>query len=218
MAGCTLPGMAQTGNGSEWVQRLDAAAVATADAVLRETGAVNPPIVHLLDDRLAQPYIGYQTCRPFYPGADATTAVTAMGVLPSAVGATRLVVVWDYADMCVAQELRGELPTGLVVLVAHRTGHVVRWHPMRLFPAALTAGGVTLVHTVWGPMVEHPGGALQPPFAGLLGTWRAPRAWSDRELVAAHTALEAEGFVMRWAARGTGREEPAWSRLLTPAR
>lgn len=67
---------------SGWVDHLDEIAVVTADQVLRETGILPPPTVHILAEGLDPPYIGYLTCQPFYRGQDARTAIGLLGLLP----------------------------------------------------------------------------------------------------------------------------------------
>jgi hypothetical protein len=117
-----------------WVDRLAESAVATTDAMLRESGFVQPPTVHLLIDSLNPPYLGFLTCREFYRGRDAAAAIAAMGLMGSMLSASRLVVTWENADLCTALQLPGEdgFPAGIVVVDADRRGHVVRWHPMRM--------------------------------------------------------------------------------------
>src|SRR5690242_11127064 len=111
--------MAEVGVVPDVVDMVDEVSVELADQLLSETGMVAPPTVHILSRLLAPPYLGKVTTRRFCRGDDAALAVTALGVLPSLLLATHVVVVWEYADLCTALELPGEaFPTGLVVLEA----------------------------------------------------------------------------------------------------
>ena len=72
------------------------------DAELRATGGVLAPTVHMFAEDLGQPYIGYVRCRRFYRGSDAAVAIGELGVLPSVLRATRVVVSWEAQDLNVA--------------------------------------------------------------------------------------------------------------------
>lgn len=177
------------------VDAVESGSVELADTMLRD-GAVCPPTVHLLSKHLMQPYLGSVATRPFRRGGDAAAAVAALGRLPSAATATRLVVVWEYGDLCTALDLpderEGGFPRGLVVLDADLSEHVVRWHPFTLHMDSSGRPKPT-----WGPVVRHPGGWLPEPVAELLAVWRE----LQRDDVATVRAeLEAEGFVVTWAA------------------
>ena len=178
--------MAEVAQLADWVERLDEIAVATADATLRERGLLQPPTVHVLAADLDPPYVGYLACRPFYRGTDARAAIAALGVLPSALGASRIVLTWEHADLCTALEVPGadEVAPGVVVVDADRNGHVLRWHPMRmqLGPPASATGAQTVL-AEWGTTRRFPGATLPEPVAQLLAVWRAPRDWPDGEVV-----------------------------------
>jgi hypothetical protein len=204
---------------ADWVKRLDEMAVATVDAMLREGGFLQPPTVHLLVDDLDPPYVGYLTCRPFHRGTDARAAIAALGVLPSALDASRLVVTWEHTDLCTALELPGAdgFPPGVVVLDAEMGGHVVHWHPMRmqLGPPAADTGAPTVL-AEWGATRHFPDAALPEPVADLIAVWRAPREWTDVEVVRVCASLEGAGYEMRWIKRSIDDASPSWARLLAP--
>ena len=86
-------------------------------------------------DRLDDMAVRYLRCRRFYLGRDAPAAIAAMGLFPSQLGATRVVVTYEHADMALQWEdpAADEAPTGIVVVDAGhdaaRDGHTVRWHP-----------------------------------------------------------------------------------------
>ncbi len=186
------------------VDAVEAGAVELADEMLRRSGAVCPPTVHLIFKHLPQPYIGSVATRPFRRGVDAAAAVAALGLLPSVVHATRLVVVWDYSDMCAALDLpdwrEGRYPLGLVVLDADLAEHVVRWHPFQMRTDATSDPAVPIPVTAsiwpeWGAVVRHPSAELPAPVAELLAMWRELRRG---DVAATRAELEAAGFVVNW--------------------
>jgi hypothetical protein len=66
------------------------------------------------------PYVGYLSCRPFCRGGDVVDTMALMGVAGSLTGASRLLVVWEHQDLCVALQRRGAEaePNGQVVVEA----------------------------------------------------------------------------------------------------
>ena len=147
------------------VDAVESGAVELADEMLRRSGAVCPPTVHMLFKHLPQPYLGSVATRPFRRGNDAAGAAAALGLLPSVVHATRLVVVWEYSDLCAALDLpdwqQGRYPLGLVVLDADLAEHVVRWHPFRMRTDATSDPAVPVpasasIWPEWGTVVRHP--------------------------------------------------------------
>jgi len=218
VVGRTLGRMVEAVELDGWVEQLAGVAVATTDTMLRETGLVQPPTVHLLSGELDPPYVGYLTCRPFYRGADAEVAVAGLGVLPAALRASRLVVTWENADLCTALQLPGDdgfLP-GVVVLDATRDGHVLRWHPMRMHLAPAAGGSTATVDPEWGPVQHVRNGELSGPVSRLLAVWRAERDWPEVEVIGTCAALESAGYQMRWISRHVTESAPSWVRLLAP--
>jgi hypothetical protein len=201
---------------SGWVDHLDEAAVMGVEAALRESGGVPPPTVHILLDGLDPPYVGCLVCRPFYRGLDAATALCVLGLLPAALGASRLVVSWEHADLCTALEQPDaeDEPTGLMVLDATRHGHTLRWHPvlMRLGPTRRDGAQPVIAH--WGPARRYPDAPLLDPVEELLAVWRQPRVWSETDLLRIVTSLEATGYEMRWVKRRPRRDDPSWVQML----
>ena len=167
-----------------------------ADRLWRETGSVCPPTVHLLSKHVNPSYLGSVATRPFYRGADAAHAVSTLGLLPSVVSATRLVVVWEHADLAAALEspeaLDGELPNGLVMVDALMSSHVVRWHGVGFH---IGLPGEDLLIPEWRPVVEHPEGRLPDPVADLLELWRQ---WRRADVVQVLGELRATGFIVSW--------------------
>ncbi|MDQ2709424.1 MAG: hypothetical protein M3Z25_18150 [Actinomycetota bacterium] len=170
-----------------WVDQLAGVAVATADTMLRETGFVAPPTVHMLSGEVDPPYVGYLACRAFYRGADAEVAVAGLGVLPAALGVSRLVLTWEHSDLCTALELPDDdgFLTGVVVVDADQHGHTVRWHPMRLHLGPDNDAGLPTVRPEWGPVQHVRDQLLLDPVARLLEVWREDRGWPDTEVVRA---------------------------------
>jgi len=199
----------------EWVDRLDAMAVDVNDHMLRETGFVQQPTVHLLLDELAPPYLGYVTCRQFHRGEDAARAVAGLGLFGSMFGASRVVATWEYCDLAVALEKPDAhaAPLGVVVLDATRSGHTVRWHPMRLH-AGPVVGGVPTGIPEWGEPRRHERGDLPGPVEALLNVWRMPNPMSDQEIAEACKAMEEGGYKVRFPAREPETPRPGWMRLL----
>jgi hypothetical protein len=217
--GRTLPGMNTTSELASWAQRLEQAAIGMTEASLRESGMLHPPIVHVLAEGLDPPYVGYLTCRPFYRGSDARTAIGALGVLPALLGASHVVVVWENADLCTALELDEPdgFPAGVVVVMADQCQHTLCWHPMRMrIEQAPGGGGGVSVISKWGPVQRLPGGDLPDPVAELLAIWRRPRTWSELDQLTAYTALERGGYQMRWVQRDTTGPQPGWVQLFSP--
>lgn len=136
------------------VNRIAESAVTGADELLRAGVALPLPTVHMLCADLEGPYLGYLTCRSAAAGRDSASAVGLLGRLPAVVAATHLVIVWEYASLHAALEPSGgRVPTGLVVVEASMTGHVVRWHPFRV-----TSGRVG-----WAPLVGSRAGFCRSP-------------------------------------------------------
>jgi hypothetical protein len=111
-----------------WVDRIDESAVAVTDQMVRGGLGVQPPTVHVLLEGLDPPYVGYLTCRRFLRGRDAHGAVGVMGLLGSMLGASRLVVTYEHADLATALEdpRADQATTGVVVVDAGRDGHTLR--------------------------------------------------------------------------------------------
>ena len=191
--------MGEVGVVPDVVDVIDEVSVRLADQMLRETGMVPPPTVHILSRLLAPPYLGKVTTRPFYRGDDAALAVTALGVLPSLLLATHVVVVWEYADLCTALELPSEASrTGTVVLEASTDSHVVRWHPFLMHLGPPGPAGLPTVRPEWGEAARFPDAPLPAPVVELLAVWRSWRGGDYRQ---AATELERAGFRLWWAPR-----------------
>jgi hypothetical protein len=203
--------------GADWGETLDAMAVQAAAEEIRATGRCLPPRLHVVVDGLELPYVGFLTCRPFYRGDDAITAVGMMGVLGSMLDASRLVLTWEHQDMCAALRLP-DAPAGQVVLDAHRVGgHVLRWHPVWIDHDPRRPDGQPSAVPVWGPTDVVPDAALPPYAAARVAMWRQPAQWTGPQLIARLAWFETSRYVMRWVRRPPGEQgQPWWMDLLRP--
>ena len=177
------------------VDGIEEAARGALDDLLRETGGVHPPTVHILAEDMEQPYVGWLTCRPFYRGADAAAAIAELGELPSVLAATRLVVTWEAQGLNVALDMPPDPEnSALVVLDATLTDQAINWYPLQLRPGG--RGERAVVVAEWGVPVQLRGAPLPGPIAELVAVWRA---WRDADLEATVLRLERAGHRMRWA-------------------
>jgi hypothetical protein len=178
------------------VEAITRTSVESAEHLLRTAGLCPPPVVHVLSRHLASPYIGSVTTRPFYRGADAAAAVTALGLLPSLLCATQLVIAWEYADLCTALELPGPagFPTALVVVYASLDDHVLGWHPFDLRIGPPGPSGIPTAAPEWGKPERYPGAPLPEPVAELLALWRE---WRPSDVHATARELAAPGSTLQ---------------------
>ena len=182
------------------------------ETALRMGGALMAPQVHLLVDRTELPYLGYLSCRPFYRGSDVVDAMALMGVAGSLAGASRLLVVWEHQDLCVALERSGaeSEPNGQVVVEAVLDrGHSLWWHPFRMHLGPPSPVGGPTVIPEWGRPTLHLGAELPTPVAALLTVWREPRTWTPAARADAWSHLEERGYRMRWVSRPDGEQTAA---------
>lgn len=169
-----------------------------ADAGLRAGGAVMPPTVFVLAEDMDQPFVGKVVVRPFYPGADAAAAIAGLGLLPSVLAATRLLVTYERQDVNAALGLLVDLDDAALVAVdAHLTGHAVVTYPLRVTrgPDWHRTGAVL---PVWGTPARRSGAVLPGPVGQLLDLWRM---WQEADLNEALNELDAAGYRMAWAER-----------------
>ncbi|MFF9206024.1 hypothetical protein ACF1AE_30275 [Streptomyces sp. NPDC014986] len=145
----------------------------TSDELLRSHGACPRPQVHILAEDMEQPYVGFVTCRPFYRGADAASALAGLGLFPSVLMATRLLVVWEERDLRTALELPGgSFGTGVVILDAGLDGHTLNWHPFDIEVGGAGPHGTSTVVPHWRTPARYENAQLLTPVAALLDVWR----------------------------------------------
>jgi hypothetical protein len=152
------------------VDRLESSAVEAQEHLMRVFGVCLPPTVHMVHEELDPQYLGSIRARPFRAGQDAESAVSDLGLLPSMLGVSHLVVVWDNVDLSLALMQPGRV-SGLVVLVADRTSHTLRWHPFDAHPSQDEQGRAVAVPE-WAPVQHYPGARLPEPVMYLLELWR----------------------------------------------
>jgi len=178
------------------VPEIEQAVCDALDGLLRASGAVQPPMVHMFSEDRDPAYVGCVTCRRFRAGEDAYRAVGKMGHLPGTVEATRLLVTWEAQDLNVALQLPVDPDeSALVVLDAIMNGQVLRWYPLRLSRAR--PGHPALIPR-WGPAQTVTDPPLPHPIVRLLAVWRLARG-GDGDGQARE--LEAEGYRISWYGR-----------------
>jgi len=173
------------------ISAVERACLAGADASIRTGGFVPQPQVHMLIDDWDQPYVGWVSTRPYRQGVDAVKAITRLADAPAAIMATRVVLVWEDADLRVSLHGPGEYANGLAIVDAGLMGeHALRWHPVTLHVEGVAGNGLPDVRPEWGTPATVHNAALPPIMAAVLNTWRALKG--DPDTIFAE--LIAEGF------------------------
>ncbi|MFD5025791.1 hypothetical protein [Streptomyces sp. NPDC058373] len=158
---------------ADLVETLSNVILESSEAVLRAHGACPRPQVHILAEDMDQPYVGFVTCRLFYRGADAASALAGLGLFPSVLMATRLLVVWEDCDLRTALELPGDsFATGMVILDAGLDQHTLNWHPFDVEVGGTSPHGIPTVIPHWGTPARYEKVQLLAPVAELLEVWR----------------------------------------------
>ncbi|MGD9525203.1 hypothetical protein [Pseudonocardia sp.] len=192
--------MTEVGAVADVVDAIAQASVEGADQLLRETALCPPPTLHILSRHLASPYIGSVSTRPFFRGKDACDAVATLGLLPSLLCATQLVVVWENADLCTAVDPPADVgyASAVVVLDATMNDHVLRWHSFEPHLGEVTFDGMQTIRPEWRSPAQFPGAPLPAPVLELLTLWRE---WRVGDVQAAITELESAGYRTSWVQR-----------------
>lgn len=154
------------------------AAIVRAVADCLPTGVAPRPQIHVIDDTLEQPYVGYVVCRYYYRGRDAMAAISHLGRIAAVMCASHLLVVWEESDLRVSMSGGDpdEHPRGLAVLEAPflPPTHTLRWQPFQLY----TSDGTPLFFTnpaidvAWGHPSHSSQVPLPEPIETLLMSWR----------------------------------------------
>jgi hypothetical protein len=159
---------------------------------LYATGAVPRPQVHMFAEYTPNKYIGYMVCRRFYRGHDAATAIGDLGVLPSVMKMTRLMILWESGDLATALDRsEGPFPMGLMLVDATLKRHTLHQHPFDAVPTGQVVDGVPAVRLEWETPRRSEGARLPDPIARLLRTWREPR---DDDPMKTQIAFEQSGY------------------------
>lgn len=175
---------------SDVVTLLPGIMIEAAQAELHATGGVPRPQVHMLAEDLEKSYIGNITCRRFYRGQDATVAIGDLGIMPSLMKMTRLMVLWEACDLAVAMEQEPG-PRALMLVDATLSRHILHRHPFSPVPTGRVKKGIPLIRLEWEPPQQFADARLPAPVARLLQTWRELR---DGDIQEAGNALEQSGY------------------------
>jgi hypothetical protein len=182
---------------SDIVDALSEAILKASEAELRATGLCPRPQVHILAEDMDRPYLGYLVCRDFYRGTDAASAIAALGLLPSVLAATRLLVVWEDRDLRTALELPpGSSTNAIVLLDAHFDRHTLRWHPFDVAVSGTDRHGRPTISLTWRAPARYENVALLEPISALLEVWRELRT-DDLQKTAIE--LQRAGYELNWA-------------------
>ena len=189
---------------AQWAAKLGEVARTTTDQMLREHGLVQPPTVHMLAEDMDQPYVGFITSRPYYRGSDAEQAITTLGLLPSVLPATALVVTWEHLDMCASVQLTTRDQPSLAVLDTPLAGdrpgyapeHTLTWHRFDMHPGPANRDGAPTVRPTWHPPTTVANPPLPLPICCLLNWWRKSE---QRDLKQTLLQLEQAGYRVRFA-------------------
>lgn len=169
------------------------------------TGYCMAPQVHMFYEPEDE-YVGYVSCRPYYRGQDAQTAIEHLGVIAAAMCATRLLVVWEESDL--RTSLYGpanEHPNGVALLEVSLTDHELSWRPFRYLNGYGQAPGMNANFDIsWGEPSVQSNVTLMPVVRNLMQAWRLQfigkhgPAWTEDTLNAASAA----GYDIRVAHAG----------------
>jgi hypothetical protein len=170
--------------------------IEASKAELQATGAVPRPQVHMLAEDTPNPYTGFMICRRFYRGHDTVTAIGDLGLLPSAMKMTRLMILWENCDLSIALEQGpGPFPMGLMLVDAHLSRHTLHHHPFEPVPTGQVVNGVPAVRLRWEIPQRSENAPLPDPISRLLRTWRELREDDIQETA---KALQRVGYELNW--------------------
>jgi hypothetical protein len=153
---------------------VEEACLAGAEAALRDGGFVPEPQVHMFIDHWEQPYVGYGISRPYHRGRDAAEAIVGLGAAPAAINATRILIVWQEADLWTSLCGRADYPTGFAVVIATWSTHILHWHPFTLHSnGPPPQSGLPSVRPEWDQWGRIPAAELPLVIVGLIERWRS---------------------------------------------
>jgi hypothetical protein len=170
--------------------------IKASQAELEATGGVPRPQVHMLAEDMEDPYIGFITCRRFYRGHDATDAIEDLGLLPSVMKMTRLMILWESSDLATALEQgQGPFPMALMLVDATLRRHNLYRHPFNAVPTGRVVDGAPTFRLRWETPQEFADTRLPDPVARLLRTWREQR---DDDIQETAITLQQSGYELDW--------------------
>ncbi|MDX8056193.1 CHAT domain-containing protein [Lentzea sp. BCCO 10_0798] len=191
---------------NQMVDAIHEIVVSSTDTLLRETGFVPRPQVHLLLEHLDRPYVGYVETPDFSRGADAAWAIRGLGILPSVLAASRLLVVWEHLDLCTALEIEVQhTASALMVLEASLDDHVLTAHPLTVDVGPPSPFGITAIVVAWHDAVQFPQADLPGPVAEILSMWRLQVRDDPTQTVA---GLEQAGYRISWVKQDLPETRP----------
>lgn len=159
---------------SEAMQAVAESAFVAATEVLLTRGLAPAPEVFVFNRLDSQPLVGSITCRPFYRGNDAATAIAHLGEIAAAVAGTDLLAFWEEFDLRTA--LWGpsaEHPNGFVLLHVSDWGHDVTWFPFESTIQGWDSTGLPRVQIDRGePSGPARDAVLPAPMHQLCERWR----------------------------------------------
>ncbi len=170
--------------------------IEASKAELHATGAVPRPQVHLLAEDMPSPYIGYVMCRRFYRGDDAVVAIGELGILPSVMKMTRLMILWEDSDLKTALEQEGRsFQMRLMLVDARLNHHTLHQYPFEPVPTGQVVDSVPTIRLQWGTPQQDEDVPLPYPITRLLRTWRELR---DDDIQKTAITLQQAGYELNW--------------------
>jgi tetratricopeptide (TPR) repeat protein len=135
---------------------------------LRETATVPQPQVHLFTGDPGPAYAGCVVAREFDRGDDAAWAIRGLGYPPSTLPASRVLIVWEHADLLISLNARQPLEKrALAFLDATINDYSVTWYPFEVLAGSDSTAGVR-----WGEPHTADRPALPRPIIEVLDIWR----------------------------------------------
>ncbi|TDB88012.1 hypothetical protein E1264_12890 [Actinomadura sp. KC216] len=176
---------------------LPRALIEASKAELHATGAIPRPQVHMLAEDMEHSYIGFVICRMFYRGQDAATAIGDLGILPSVMKMTRLMILWENLDLSTAlDQVTGPSPRALMLVDAQLSRHTLHKHLFDPVPTGQVVDGVATVSLRWETPQRSENAPLPDPITRLLRTWRELR---EDDIQQTAIALQRSGYELNWA-------------------
>jgi hypothetical protein len=179
--------------------KVEEGAVMEAGARLR-FGLAQAPKVWMFIDDWDPPVVATISTRPYARGADAAAAIGEMGLMPAAVWATRLLLMWDEWDLRTSLHGEGDHPRGLVAVHARYEGNLLHWYPYTLTFNLPTATAEPMnplevlrgMRITWGQPAAHIDAALPGPIEQILQRWRQADGPDPKTVI---PRLQAAGYV-----------------------
>jgi hypothetical protein len=172
-----------------------------AESTMRTFGGSPPmPTVHVFTEHVtAQPYAGFMSARPPAVGRHTMASVAGLGLLPLALAATRVVIVWEQADL--ETSLHGPDCAHINALVAVEATHDAHTVVIKPFTTrwertdAAVSGRRCLPH--FGPARTLSAGPLPAPIIDALALWRTNPTPDATRKAALLSTLASLGYHVR---------------------